>query len=216
MSYGNSTGQYDEALNRLNNTKAVDVRDPFIGEGDSKLLLIELTRFDHATHGPTAKAIFEVLESQAHKTGTRCVKLWNLLKPSKFPSQATDADRFADFVRKMSGTPDGTQVGPICAALLRDRVGEQLLRGMVIKATGINTSKNAEKPFIDVRWSTIQQSQEQIREWRIKIEANAVSATGPGLPAAAAPAQHIAPVAPPLVAPPAPTTLLSQIPGFGK
>jgi hypothetical protein len=213
MGYGNNTAMYDDALNRLNNTKDVDVRDPFIGEGDSKLLLLELVPFGHATHGPSAKAIFEVLESQAHKPGTRVVKLWNLTKPSKFPNQANDADRFADFVRKMSGSPDGTQVGPICAALLRDRVADQLLRGMIIKATGIQTSKNPEKPFVDVRWATIQQSQEQIREWRTKIEHNAVAAPGPGMPAAA-PTPYVAPT--PVPATNTSPTLLSQIPGFGK
>ncbi len=215
----NNTGAYDAALQRLDNTKNVENRDPFFSEGENVVMLLELQPFVHLTHGPSVRATFEILESRTSAIGSRVCKLWFLCKPSKFPSQPTDADRFADFVRKMSGKPDGTQVGQICAALLRDRVNEQLLRGMVIRGTGVQTSKNPAKPFVDVQWGTVVQTQDEIRHRRAGIDAKFPVNAAPAAYVAPAPmAAYTAPVqaapAAPAAAPAAPGTLLSQIPGF--
>lgn len=172
MSNYGQTGEYDEALRRLDNTKPVDVKDPFIAEGDHVLDVIEVTPFGHTKHGPSAKAIFEVVESKVHPIGTRVVKMWFLKRPSMWPNQPTDSDRFADFVRKLIGADDpNTQVGQQCAALLRDRVPDQIARGMRLRAYGINTSKNPAKPFTDVRWTAVPQTQPEIVQRRAAMDA---------------------------------------------
>lgn len=177
MTYGNfQTGEFDEALNRLNNTKQINERDPFIGEGDHVLLLVSLEPFKHTTHGPSARANFEVLQSPVHPVGSRVTKLWFLTKPSKFPTQANDSDRFADFIRQMAGAPAGFNVAPQCAAVIRDRVNDQLLRGMVIKARGVNTSKNPAKPWVEVYWTSVTQTPDEIKARRMQVEAKIASA----------------------------------------
>lgn len=195
MSNYGQTGEYDEALRRLDNTKPVDVKDPFIAEGDHVLDVIEVTPFGHTKHGPSAKAIFEVVESKTHPIGSRVVKLWFLKRPSMWPNQPTDSDRFADFVRKLIGADDpNTQVGQQCAALLRDRVPDQIARGMRLRAYGINTSKNPAKPFTDVRWTAVPQTQPEIAQRRAAIEAKLGAAPAPQ---AAPPAAYAPPQMPP-------------------
>jgi hypothetical protein len=161
---------YEDHYARLDNTKPVDAKDPFIGEGQHTLLVLNIEEYGHQEKGPTAKATFEVLESAVHPRGSRVCKMWFLTKPSKFPNQANDSDRFADFVRNLKGAPQGHPIGQDCRALLRDRAAEQLARGMVIRALGINTSKKADKPFVDVRWTNVQQAPEQIAQMRAQAE----------------------------------------------
>lgn len=223
MSYG-QTGEFDAAMRKLDNTKPVNVRDPFFTEGvHDEVVVVELQPFLHDTHGPSARCTFEVIRSSVATPGSRFVKLWNLTKPSKFASQTNDADRFSDFIQKLSGTQGA--VGHICAAVLRDRVGDNLLCGMRIKATGVNTSKKADKPYVDVRWDTIVQTPEQIQTWRARLTANAAAAPAQAAPQPAPapapqpqyapPPAQWAPPAAPAAAPSTGSTLLSQIPGFG-
>ena len=204
MSYGIS----DDIYSRLNNTKPVENRDPFFAEGETVAMVLSLEPFNHQTHGPSARATFEVISSQVHPVGSRVCKMWFLVKPSKFASQATDADRFADFVRKIKGAPEGYQVGGDCAALLRDRVAEQLTRGMVIKGFGVNTSKNPAKPFVDVRWTSVPQTQDEIRARRAKIESAPVAVPAPQAP----PMQYGPPAAQAAPAPAQQGGFLAQLP----
>lgn len=192
MTYGNfQTRHFDAALDRLENAKTVNERDPFIGEGEHVLLLLSLEPFLHKQHGPSVRASFEVLESSpgptgapVHLFGTRVTKLWFLTKPSKFETQTNDSDRFTDFVRQMAGAASGSNVAAQCRALIRDRVADQLLRGMVIRARGVNTSKNAAKPWVEVYWTTVQQTPDQIKARRATIEAK-IAATPVQAPQAA-------------------------------
>ncbi len=178
------TDNYD--YGRLDYAKEVNHRDPFIGEGRSKLVVHELVPFSHTTHGPSVRCTFEVVASECHPVGSRVCTLWFLVKPSKFPNQPNDSDRFADFVKRLKGSPVGHPVGRDCAALLRDRVAEQLARGMVIDVFGVNTSKNAAKPYIDTNWATVAQTPDEIRASRARLDA----------------ASPLAPVAAPAYAPP--------------
>lgn len=173
MTYGNfQTGDFDAALHRLDNTKQINEKDPFIDVGDHVLMLVELVPFNHTTHGPSARASFEIVTTNNPKcmVGTRCTKLWNITRPSKFPNQPTDADKFADFVRNLIGGQPGEQVGPKCRALIRDRVQDQLGRGMLIHARGVNTSKT-DKPWVEVYWKFHAQSPDEIKARRVQIEA---------------------------------------------
>ena len=165
-------GHQEDVYGRLDRTKAVNQRDPFIGEGPHELAVLSIEKFMHKEHGPSARATLLVLKSNVHQVGSRVCKLWNLVKPSKFESQTTDADLFADFVRKLKGAPDGTMVGAQCRALLEDRVPEQLARGIRMVAFGVNTSKKADKPYVNVNWTNIPQSQEEIAAMRARIDAD--------------------------------------------
>lgn len=203
-------GNQDDVYGRLNNTKDIGFeRHPFIGEGDHKLVVISLEEFNHAQHGPSVRATFEVMESQTHQQGTRVVKLWNLTKPSKFPAtQENDSDRFADFCRKLKGAPKGHPIGNDIRVLMKERAAEQLARGMLIKARGANTAKQDKKPWVEVYWENIAQSPEQIASWRTRIENR--NYTTPAPSPAVAPVLQTSSAAP---TPPAPSQgFLAQLP----
>ncbi len=193
MAYGNQ-GMSDEALARMDRTKSVTQHDPFFGEGNHLVAVVSLENFDHKEHGPSVRGTFEILESATHKVGTSVVKLWNLMKKSKFESQATDADKFADFVLKLKNAPQGYDgVARDIRALLRD-----------------NTSKKADKPYVDVRWTAVATTPEVIAANRQRIESQAPAAT----PMQAPPTPAYQP-APQYAPPPAPPQggFLAQLPG---
>ncbi len=176
--YGNQYGINDDYYSRMDNTKPINDRDPFIGEGLHKLQVISIEEYNHVNEqdrrkskGPTARATFVVVESPTHTPGTRVTKLWILTQPANFPNQPDDGARFADFLRKLKGAPAGTPMGQQCRTLLRDRVNDQLARGTTIMAYGRNVSKKADKPFVDVTWAHFEgQTPETIRAARAKIE----------------------------------------------
>ncbi len=198
MGYG-QTDAYNDAVRRLDNTKAVQNRDPFFPEGTfEEVMVIDFQPFMHDTHGPSARCTFEVIKSNVAPPGARFCKMWFLVKPSKFVSQTNDSDRFADFIRQLSGraaTGPTAPVGDICSAVLRDRVSENLLVGMVIKARGVNTSKKVDKPFVEVFWENIAQTQDAIKHRRMQIERGGQPAQQ-GAVQAPAPAQYEAPPQP--------------------
>lgn len=182
MTYGNIN---DDVYSRLDNTKPVSQRDPFIPEGSHQFVVIALEPYQDQKHGSSVRATLEALSSDNPQVrpGSRYVKLWNLLKPSKFPSQANDGDRFADFVQKIKGAPAGHPIGQDCRALLRDRVNEQLTRGMVIAAYGRNASKDPTKPYVDVAWMTVAQDAAAIAAQRARLDANPATQVRPQMPA---------------------------------
>lgn len=179
--YGNQqTGEFDAAIQRLDNTKPVGpARDPFIGPLEHALVVLALEPYRTEKDGPCARVTFEVLESKTHTPGSRVCKLWKLAKPSMWPNQATDADHFAEFVRKISGQGEGVQVGRQCAALIRDRVQENLLRGMVVRAYG---TENAKKNYVNVAWISVAQTQDDIRARRAQLDAKSSNAPMPQTP----------------------------------
>lgn len=176
---GFQTGNFDAALDRLNGTREQAERDPFIGEGEHVLLVLNMQPFNHSTHGPSVRLSCEVVQSACHTVGTRVTKLWNITKPSKFPNQETDADRFTNFVRQLIGGTPGQPVGGTCRALIKDRVNDQLARGMLIHARGVNTSKKADKPWVEVYWKHFPQTQDEIKARRATVEAKLAAAPQP-------------------------------------
>jgi hypothetical protein len=170
MGYGIS----DDAMNRLDRTKKVMDKDPFIGIGPHVLDVVKIEPFNHDTHGPSVRAVFEVVESQTMTVGSRCVKLWFLFKPSKFVNQTNDADRFADFVEKLKNPPPGSgyTAGPDCRKLLKERVEDQLARGTRIRAIGRNTAKPDKPVYVDVAFTPVEQTPESVRANRARIEVN--------------------------------------------
>jgi hypothetical protein len=164
--------QYQDVMDRLNGTKPVTDRDPFIGAGRSKLIVLSVEPFNDKKlvdgvwigHGPSVKAVFEVEESPVHPVGSRVVKIWNLFKPAKFSSMATDADQFAQFVCILQGIPEG-QHSAGCRAMLKTRAEGGLLeaqpaRGSRIIAMGTESGKpNAKtgKLYVKVAWQHVPQ-----------------------------------------------------------
>jgi hypothetical protein len=181
---GNGYGQQDDVYGRLNNTKDVGgARFPFI-EGSGKYALCVLEEFPHSSDGPSARALLKVLECKdgKHAPGTFVVKIWKLVKPSKFQGQATDADMFADFCRKLKGAPAGYPIGNDIRVLMKERSNEQLARGTVIEAVAVPNKKGT---WINVYWNAIPQSPQDIAAMRQRLEAEGIPATtsGPTQPA---------------------------------
>lgn len=172
--YGN-----DDVYNRLNNTRDVGgARFPFI-EGSGKYALCTLEEFPHSTDGPSARALLKVLESKdgKHAVGSFVVKIWKLAKPPKFQGQASDADMFADFCRKLKGAPAGYPIGNDIRVLMKERPRDQLARGTVIEAVGV---PNQKKTWINIYWNNVQQSPADIAALRQRLEAEGIPDTGAG------------------------------------
>lgn len=178
MSWDNGNGQqnygYDPveaALQRLDGaTRTPTTREPYMGVGNQELDIISIEPFNHTTHGPSARAIFDVVSSDSHRPGERVAQTWNLVKPPPKPGMITDGERFADFVRKVRGMPDGTPMGRDIRALLKERTGEQLARGVRIKAFGVNKGKDG-KTFVVPSWTHVPQDPNEIAQRRAAIEA---------------------------------------------
>lgn len=173
-------GQQEDVYGRLNHAKDVGgARYPFIAGGQHKLALAVLEEFMHSTDGPCARAILKVIASPVHPPGSFVVKIWKLVRPGKFPNQATDADQFVDFCRKLKGAPPGAPLGDSIRTLMKERPADQLARGTVIDANGVPNKKGN---YVNVYWNNVPQGPQDIAAMRQRIEAD-------GLPASNAPAQ---------------------------
>ena len=177
---GNGQGG-DDVYGRLNNTKDVGgARYPFIEDGTHKLALAVLEEFQHSTDGPCARAILKVVESKKHPVASFVVKIWQLVKPAKFPNQPTDADMFADFCRKLKNAPIGYPIGNDIRVLMKERPADQLARGTVIDANGVANKKGN---YVNVYWNSVLQTPQDVVAMRQRIEAEGVpSASGPSAP----------------------------------
>lgn len=181
MTWGNGNGYgNDDVYGRLNNTRDVGgARFPFIEDGRHKLAVVTLEEFQHSSDGPSARGLFLVLESNKHNVGSYVVKIWKLVKPAKFPNQATDADKFADFCRKLKNAPSGYPIGNDIRVLMRDRAREQLARGMVIECTGVPNKKGN---WVETYWNAVQQTPQDIAAMRQRIEQQGVPSTSDAAP----------------------------------
>lgn len=178
---GGGYGQ-DDVYGRLNNTKDVGKpRFPFV-EDSGKLALYTLEEFQHSTDGPSARALFEVLESKTgkHPVGSHVVKIWKLVKPAKFQGQATDADMFADFCRKLKGAPAGHPIGNDIRVLMKERPADQLARGTVIEAVAV---MNQKKTWTNIFWNNVQQTPQDIAAMRARLEQKGIPTTDFNAPA---------------------------------
>lgn len=168
--YGN--GQGEDVYGRLNNTRDVGgARFPFIEAGTHLLALCTLEEFAHRTDGPCARALFEVLRSTSHKNGEYVVKIWKLVKPSKYDTQPSDADMFADFCRKLKGAPVGYPIGNDIRVLMKERPAEQLARGTTIECVGVMNKKGT---WVNIYWNAVLQAPEQIAQVRAQLEAKGI------------------------------------------
>lgn len=201
----------DDFYDRMDHTKPVvrNDREPFIGAGKRRLAVLSLVQYQHKDHGPTVRATFVVLVSDnpEQPVGSTVGKLWFVTKQPDKGWKTSDADRFAEFIRRIKGAPDDYKVGRDIATLLRDRAKEQLMRGMVIDAFGKNVSKNAAKPYIDVEWFPVKQTPEEIRDMRAKLDSMERAA-----PAQTAPQQQPEQAPPQQQAAPAQPSILAQLP----
>lgn len=175
---GNSNGGYgqqNDVYDRMNNTKPIGgAKFPFVDKGRHKLLLLTLEEFMHSKDGPSARALFEVLESDFHQGGSYVVKIWKLVKPPKFDSQPSDADKFADFARKLKNAAPDFPIGQSIRVLMKERPAEQLARGTVIEANGV---PNKTGTWTEIYWNAVQQSPEQITAMRQRAEAKGIPST---------------------------------------
>jgi hypothetical protein len=173
--YGNGN---DDVYNRLNNTREIGgARFPFIEDGRHKLALCTLEEFQHSSDGPCARALFEVLESNKHAVGTYVVKIWKLVKPPKFNTQPSDADKFADFCRKLKGAPVGHPIGNDIRVLMKERPRDQLARGTVIEANGVPNKKGN---WVEIYWNAVPQAPTDIATMRQRLEQKGIPDTGAG------------------------------------
>lgn len=184
---------YDEVMNRLGQAKEVSNRDPFIVAGAHDLIVAELGTFKDQKWGDSVRATFETETSSnpAAAPRTFTVKIWNLFKPSKFPTQATDADDFVNFVCALQGIKLGEHAQACRALIKSEREGGQLerqpARGARIKAFGQEVGKPNERGqrYVKVQWQTVPQDMAMIARTRAEIDQRRPL----GAPAAAAPGQ---------------------------
>jgi len=181
---GNGYGQADDVYGRLNNTKEIGgARFPFL-DGSGTYALCTLEEFQHSSDGPSARALFEVLTSKdgKHAVGSYVVKIWKLVKPPFKPGMETDADRFADFCRKLKGAPAGYPIGNDIRVLMKERNHEQLARGTVIEAVGVLNKKG---DWTNIYWNHVQQTPQDIAQMRQRLEQKGIPSTtsGPQQPA---------------------------------
>lgn len=169
-------GQQD-VYGRLDSTRSPGgARFPFIEDGRHKLALCTLEEFQHASDGPSARALFEVLESSKHAPGSYVVKIWKLVKPPKFQNanSLSDGELFTDFCRKLKGAPDGYVMSNDIRVLMKDRAGEQLARGTVIECVGVLNKKGN---WTNIYWNAVQQTPADIAAVRQRLEQKGIPDT---------------------------------------
>lgn len=212
MSWNQGNGQ-DDVYGRLNNTRDVGApRFPFIEAGTHKLALCSLEEFQHASDGACARALFEVYSSNKHQIGSYVVKIWKLVKPAKYQGQASDADMFADFCRKLKGAPAGHPIGNDIRVLMKERVAEQLARGTMIECVGIPNKKGT---WTNIYWNAIPQTQADIVASRQRVEAKGIPNSSGGSGGSVA-GFTAAPVAAPAASPAPQGGFLAQLPVDNK
>ncbi len=181
MSWGNNNGNGqgyggEDVYGRLDQTRPVGgARFPYIEDGKHRLAVVTLEEYNSRKSGPSVRALFEVEESARHKAGTYVTKMWAVTKPPAFPNGITGADEFADFCRKLKGAPEGHPIGADIRRLIKERGAEQLARGMVIDVFGLT---NAKGNWVNLTWTNVPQTQDQIAAKRARIELKGVPATG--------------------------------------
>lgn len=176
---GYGYGQADDVYGRLNHTREIGgARFPFL-EGSGTYALCTLEEFQHSSDGPSARALFEVLTSKdgKHAVGSYVVKIWKLVKPPFKPGMETDADRFADFCRKLKGAPAGHPIGNDIRVLMKERMNEQLARGTVIEGVAVPNQKGT---WINIYWNNVAQTPQDIAQMRQRLEQKGIPDTRSG------------------------------------
>lgn len=209
---------YDDLLNRLNNTKPVNNRDPFITAGTHDLIVSEVSVFKDQKWGDSVRVTFEVERSTNPNSqpGSSLCKLFNLFKPAKFETQSNDADEFVNFVCILQGIQPGEHAQSMRALIKRHADGgaleSQPVRGARIKAFGAEVGKVNERGqrYVKVSWQNVAQDQATVGRTRAELDARRplTGTTVANVPV------HPAPVAPQQYAQPAPVAPVVQ-PAYG-
>lgn len=172
--------QYDAVMARLNNTKPVDQRDPFLSDGEHDLIVHSIAEYNDQKWGQSYRVSFVVEGSTKHPPGSMCVRTFNIQKPAMYPNQPNDADQLAEFICKLQGIELG-QHGASAKALLVPRsqggnAEEQRARGCRIHASGrppkngINPQTNRPYTFVPVSWRTVSQDANAISQMRAALD----------------------------------------------
>lgn len=177
--YGQQEDVYDQ-MNRARDPGGA--RFPYIEAGRHKLALVTLENFMHRQDGKSTRALFTVLESSTnpqtgkpvHPVGSFVVKIYKLMERPKFEGQASNSEMLAHLCIALKNAPKGYPIGADIRTLLEDRPGEQLARGTVVECTGVANQKGT---WVNLYWTAVEQTQEQIVAMRQRIEAAGVPQT---------------------------------------
>lgn len=183
----------------LAKTKQTRAGHPFIGTGDHELTVLEFRQSKHPEDG-VLYAVDFVIDSSTdtgHAPGTIRSAVFKVERRPEFSSQDSDADRLVDLVGKLVGATDLAAAQASAAKILSaEGLARGLGRGMRIRAHGAPPRKTRKgKDFVNVTYSPVVQTREQVGARRAELDASH--------PRAAAPAQPPAQPAP--AAPPPPT-----------
>jgi hypothetical protein len=196
---GQGNGNTDDVYGRLNQhtQDRGKPKFPFL-ESSGKYALCMLEEFLHLTDGPSARALFEVLECRGgkHAVGSHVVKIWKLVKPPFRPGMETEGEMFVTFCRKLKGAPAGTEMGDAMRMLMKTRVAEQLARGSVIEAISIPkeyVKNGAKATWYNIHWESVQQTPQDIQAMRARLEQKGIPSTGGSPTAPAMQGGYVAP-----------------------
>ena len=170
--YGNSN---QDIINRLNQAKPVEDRDPFLKEGQYTLCVQNFGEFHSKKHGPAVGGNFVVVQSTnpEHQPGSRAFNAFYVNRAPSFPGDQQELDRLVNFCGTLKGATDM----PACVQASREMLdpefqGRQLARGTLITCTVTKgTSAKTGKAFYEKAWAHVpNQTPEQRASYRAKVE----------------------------------------------
>ncbi len=185
---------YNDVMNRLLQTKPINSYDPFIGQGEHNLIVHSINEFNDQQYGKSYRGIFLVESSTnpQHPPGSLAARVWNINKPSMYPTQANDADAIVDFICVLQGIQLGQYQAGTKALLVSQSAGgnseAQPARGARIVASGQPpgqglTAKGKPKTYVKITWRTVQNDAASIASNRAMLDArypmNAAQARAP-------------------------------------
>lgn len=173
--------EYDDVMNRLNNTKPMENRDPFLSDGQHSLIVHSLNEYNDQKWGKSYRLVFFVEQSTKHPAGSLACRIFNINKPSEFPTQANDADGLADFVCTLQGIKLGDHFASMKALIVPRHAGgnseAQPARGCRINATGqpakqgINPATKRPYSFTKITYQTVPNDAASIQANRAMLDA---------------------------------------------
>lgn len=175
---GYGGGGSDDVYERMNNAREQGgARFPFFEAGRHKCALVTLETFMHRTDGKSVRALFEILESTSpkHPPGSYAVKIFKIMVRPKYESSASDSEQLAHLCIALKDAPKGYPIGRDIRTLLEERPADQIARGSLVECTGVANQKGN---WVNLYWSPIPQTPEQIVQMRQRIEAKGVPNTG--------------------------------------
>lgn len=201
-------GYQDDVYGRMNNSREVQQRDPWVAPGTHRLVVLEIKKWEDQKNGTQVRGTFEYVTSTNPNVqiGTRCCKLWKLTKRPMYESQISDSEHFADFVRKAKNAPLGTPIGAEIRNLCEpQRNGGQAeanaMRGTLIEVNGV---ENEKKTYTNLYFTAVVQGPQDIAAKRAQLDIRlggtpGVPASGQGFvpQGAPMPQQGYAPQGPP-------------------